>query len=358
MINKVLIVGALGVVGLAAFRHFDALEDWEAVGLSRRSPDFPVRGRWLNINLAGEPPDEGAFAAAAGVTHLVYTALFEKASLRAGWTEREQIDTNVRMLRNAVDGLSAVSSELRHVTLLQGTKAYGVHHGQMRIPARESDPRFIASNFYYEQEDWLRETAARRGFAVTILRPQAVCGFALGNPMNVVTAVGVYAAICRELGMPMRYPGSLLCVKQATEAGLLAKAIYWAATTPRCAGETYNITNGDCFVWENVWGRVAGHFGIQAGPNHPFSLAAVMPDKGDVWERIVRRHGLLPYHYEEVCRSWQFLDYAVRQGEALPRHSLVSDIKSRRHGFLEFYDTEEMFLDLIRAMQEARVLPT
>lgn len=35
--------------------------------------------------------------------------------------------------------------------------------------------------------------AVRNGFPVTVLRPQIVCGFALGNPMNVVSALGLYA---------------------------------------------------------------------------------------------------------------------------------------------------------------------
>ena len=54
------------------------------------------------------------------------------------------------MLTNLLDALRMAESNVRHLTLLQGTKAYGVHHGPYKMPARESDPRFIASNFYYE----------------------------------------------------------------------------------------------------------------------------------------------------------------------------------------------------------------
>jgi hypothetical protein len=42
----------------------------------------------------------------------------------------------------------------------------------------------------------------------TVLRPGgAVCGLSQGSPMNLATVIAVYAAICRELGLPLRFPG-------------------------------------------------------------------------------------------------------------------------------------------------------
>ena len=49
------------------------------------------------------------------------------------------------------------SAGLRHIAVLQGTKAYGVHQGPSKTPAKESDPRYLPPNFYYAQEDFLRE---------------------------------------------------------------------------------------------------------------------------------------------------------------------------------------------------------
>ena len=42
-----------------------------------------------------------------------------------GWRERDQMETNLLMLRNLLDPLCALTSGLRHISLLQGTKAYG-----------------------------------------------------------------------------------------------------------------------------------------------------------------------------------------------------------------------------------------
>lgn len=177
----------------------------------------------------------------------------EEAELVGGWTSASQIDRNAEMLRNLLEALSLSGLRFEHLTLLQGTKAYGVHHGPYRMPAKERDPRFIASNFYYDQEDIARTQAQVQGFHITILRPQIVCGFALANPMNAVTAVGVYAAICRELDQPFRFPGGSACLQEAVDARLLGRAIKWAGSEKLGRGETYNIANGGCFSWPTLW---------------------------------------------------------------------------------------------------------
>ena len=45
------------------------------------------------------------------------------------------------MLTNLVEKVERASPDLHHITLLQGTKAYGGHLGPFRQPARESGPR-------------------------------------------------------------------------------------------------------------------------------------------------------------------------------------------------------------------------
>lgn len=292
------------------------------------------------------------------LTHVVYTALQEETTLVSGWTSDAQIGRNTLMLRNLLDALKDTGHSIRHLTLLQGTKAYGVHHGPYKMPARESDPRFIAANFYYDQEDLARERATADGFHITVLRPQIVCGFALGNPMNAVAALGVYASICRELGQPLRFPGGPACLQEAVDSRLLGRAIKWAGSEPRCRGEIYNIANGDCFSWPNLWPGFARRFGVASGIAHPFSLAEVMRDKGPVWDRIVAKHSLVPNAFGDIVASWQFMDYLLRYGRTYPHHSLVSTIKARKHGFQECMDTEEMFDNIFEELQAKRILPS
>lgn len=351
MSKTVLIAGALGVVGRAALAHFEAL-GVRVIGLSRRKPDFVTKADWICADLT-----DARAVVNDEVTHVVYAALFEELDLVRGWTDDRQIKINLTMLRNLIAAVEASSPALRHVTLLQGTKAYGIHHGPFKIPAKESDPRFIASNFYYDQEDWLCARSAGAAWDFTVLRPQLVCGFALGSPMNAVTAIGVYAAICAELDMPLRFPGGEPCFQEAVDADLLARAIAWAGDEPRCAGEIYNITNGDLFSWPNLWPGFARQFGLEPGPAHPHALAVVMPGKEAVWDRIVSRHGLAPHGYRQLVASWEFLDFTLRHGETRPRHSIMSTIKARQHGFHDCVDTEAMFARLFTQLQAEKILP-
>ena len=223
MRNKVLVAGASGVVGAAAVEAF-LREGWEVVALSRRAPEIAGSQAFthLAVDLQDAAASRAALGALTGVTHLVYTALFEKPGLIAGWQEQDQMNTNLAMLKNCLEPLEAAGNPLQHVSLLQGTKAYGIHLHPMPIPARERNPRDPHANFYWLQEDYLKERAATSGFAWTILRPQLIIGSAYGVAMNLAPVIGAYGAICRELGEPMGYPGGISWVWEAVDARLLA----------------------------------------------------------------------------------------------------------------------------------------
>jgi nucleoside-diphosphate-sugar epimerase len=141
MPNTVLIAGASGLVGAACVDRF-LDDDWNVVAVSRRQPetfsDKPFRH--LPLDLRDADATRNGVQDLSEVTHVVYAAVFEKPGLIAGWTEQDQMDINDAMLRNLIEPLSEVA-DLRHVTILQGTKAYGIHLHPMRVPARERFPR-------------------------------------------------------------------------------------------------------------------------------------------------------------------------------------------------------------------------
>jgi hypothetical protein len=162
--------------------------------------------------------------------------------------------------------------------------------------------------------------------------------------------------------VPLRYPGGSRLI-EATDARLLARAALWAGTSPRCANEAYNVTNGDVFRWAELWPRIAELFGMDVGPPHPISLASVMADKGPVWERIRERHGLR-CSLEELVPTWEFSDLIFAWGShpALGANAdsgaiLVSTIKARQHGFADCMDTEAMFLEWLSEYQRRGALP-
>ena len=118
-------------------------------------------------------------------------------------------------------------------------------------------------NFYYDQEDLLRERQQGKAWHWTALRPEATIGFGLGNPINLGMSIAVYAAISKELGLPLRFPGtekSYAVLYQITSADILAKATTWAGLSEAAKNEIFNITNGDYFRWRYLWPRIAAVF--------------------------------------------------------------------------------------------------
>ena len=85
--------------------------------------------------------------------------------------------------------------------------------------------------------------------------------------MNMIMVIAVYAVICRELGIPLWFPGShagFSILLEATDVAHLANAAIWTATEPRCGNEVFNITNGDYFRWQHLWPGFAEYFGMKA----------------------------------------------------------------------------------------------
>src|ERR1700745_3613411 len=122
--KKVLVTGASGLLGVAAIEKFLAA-GWEVIGVSRRKPELPSGRKidFLSVDLRDEEKTRAAFEPLTGITHIAYTALHEKPELVAGWSSKEQIDTNNAMLRNVVEPIVRKSSNCRHVRILQGPKS-------------------------------------------------------------------------------------------------------------------------------------------------------------------------------------------------------------------------------------------
>ncbi|MGQ3058644.1 MAG: SDR family oxidoreductase [Nevskia sp.] len=361
MTNKVLIAGASGVVGASAVEAYLAA-GWDVVALSRRAPEVDSTRPFQHLpcDLRDAASSKPALAALAGVTHVVYAALFEQPGLIAGWQDAEQMRTNLAMLDHCLTPLLAnPANRITHVSLLQGTKAYGIHLHPMPIPARERAPRDPHPNFYWLQEDWLREASRQHGFGWTILRPQLILGRAHGVAMNLIPVLGAYAAICRETGRPFGFPGGISYVWEAVDARLLANVFVWASNTEAAHGQYYNVTNGDVFEWRNLWPAIADELGVEPGPDAPLSMAEFLPAQAPVWDRIVARHGLRSISIDALLgESHHYADFCFAYGATTPPPpAFVSAIKLRRAGFTKVCDTEDTFVHWIADFQRRGVLP-
>lgn len=348
--KKALVAGALGVTGRAVVNHLVSLGDWEVIGLSRRSPEFQTTAKYLSVDLLNQSDLEARLSGITDVTHIFFAALQPAANFF------DEVAPNLAMLANTVEVVERSSKSLRKVLLVEGAKFYGAHLGAYKTPAKETDPRHMPPNFYYDQEDYLVERSAGKRWSWTAFRPSSICGFAVGNPMNMATVIAVYASLCKELGLPLRFPGSsetYHAIMEMTDAELLTKAMVWAGENDRCDGQAFNITNGDFDRWENLWPRIAQFFRMEYAPPQRLPLTLFMSDKEPVWNSLVKKHNLLNYTFREAA-AWAFGEAVFNLG-----YDVMSDTtKSRRFGFHEWVETEEMLMRLFRQFQKIRFIPS
>ncbi|MBD8494007.1 SDR family oxidoreductase [Pseudomonas syringae] len=353
MSQTALVVGASGIVGSATVQLL--LENhWQVAALSRNPST--VAGV---IPVAADLQDPASLNQALKdlkPTHVFITTWSRQA------TEAENIRVNAAMVRNVLDAVRPAGS-VQHVALVTGLKhylgpfeAYG--KGTLpQTPFRESQGRLDVENFYYAQEDEVFAAAEKDGFTWSVHRPHTVTGVAVGNAMNMATTLAVYASICKATGRPFVFPGSRVqwdSLTDMTDARQLAAQQLWAATTPVAANQAFNITNGDVFRWQWMWGRIAEYFEIQPAdfPAQPSPLETQMADDQRTWSEIVREHGLQEADITRLVSPWHTDADLGRPIE------VVTDMsKSRLLGFTAFQASDQAFFDVFDRLRQARLIP-
>lgn len=345
--DTLLVVGASGAAATRVMERALATPDLDVIGLSRRRPQGA--GAWIEADLNDAEGLRRALATQPGITHIVYAS---RAPFGEGGVE--DVAANTRMLRNLLDAAEAALPRFAHIHLIHGGKWYGLHIGPYRTPAREDDPRHLPPNFYYDQQDLVAARQQGRGWSWSASRPNFVLDVAPGRARNMVSTLGAYAAICRELGVPFDFPGragAWTALHEVSDASLLAEAVLWMLREPRCANRAFNVTNGDAFRWCDLWEFLAAQFGLPCGRPRPMSMPRWMADKEPVWEAIRARHGLvLPL--AEVA-NWDFADFFL----GMDYDVLSSMTAARAAGFTGFVDSWAMFAAQIEGYRAARVLP-
>ena len=348
--NIALIAGATGAAASRLTELIALTPGWQVVGLCRNPPANPPPGnvRYVRTDLMNLESCKAAVAAAGAVTHVVYAS---RAPFGEGGVE--DVPLNVAMLRNLLD--AAETPALKHVHLLEGGKWYGLHLGPMLSPTREDDPRHMPPNFYFDQQDFLTARRAGKAWTWSASRPQYLVDVEPGRPRNLVTVVGAYAALCREMNAAFDFPGkraSYHALTEVTDCTMLGRFIFWAMTEPKAADQAFNITNGDTFRWNRLWPRLADHFGLKMGIVRTVKLERWMADKGPVWQQIAERHGLRYTSMDDVA-LWPYGDFVWGID-----YDIVSSMsRAREAGFTGYEDSEDQFIRHIEAYRSLKVLP-
>ena len=263
------------------------------------------------------------------------------------------VEPNVTMLRNLVSTLEK-TAPLQTVSLMQGYKVYGAHLGPFKTPARESDPGVPGAEFNAAQLTWLSQFQRGKRWHWNAIRPGVVGSSVPGNTMNLALSIALYASLCKAQGLPLRFPGSEQTwhsIVDHTDAGLLAEATLWAATSPAAQNQAFNVNNGDIWRWSELWPRIARWFELDTAPPVRLSFRQLFTDYRDVWrelagERLVEADIL-------KLSDGQFADFVFSW-----HYDMFGDgSKLRRSGFTKMQATDEMFFSLFAQLRAERIIP-
>ena len=351
-----LIAGYTGAVGGALARELAGHAEWQVYGLARRPAAAAAAagtGAPGVTAVAADMADRAALRRAleplTDITHLFYCG-------RATHAEQviEDAAANLALLDNVVTATEAAAPGLRHVHLVQGGKYYGVHVGPFPTPAEESQPRAPIDNFNYDQQDYLSHRSAAAQWSWSASRPNTLVHFSPAIARNLVSTLGAYAAICRELGAALDFPGprgAYNSLTQLTTIELQARAMVWMATEPACANEAFNVTNTDLFRWHTLWPKLAEAFGMPLGSVRPLRLAEVMADRGELWRHMCARHGLVQPRLDRVA-NWGYADATLER----TWDEILSHNKTRRLGFHDWDDSLARFFAVLDQYRQAGIL--
>ena len=343
-----IVAGASGLIGRRIADHLLSTGKWNVIGLARKPPRTQNMS-WIAVDLSNGHDCKRKLGGLDNVTHIFYAARFDHPE-----GQPEPVETNAAMLSNLVEVLKR-SPALEHVHTVHGSKYYGHQLGPVPVPMHEDTPRARNRNFYFVQEDYLAASSREENWSYSTSRPHAFCDPAVDHPRSAGLVFAVYAGIQRELGLRFDFPGGELGYEahtQFTDLGLLARAVTWMATEPRCANQSFNVVNGDYPRWRELWMRLAAWLEIDVGAPRKFSLAEYMADKAAVWERVVAKHGLRKTQLHSLV-LWPYGDYQLR-----PDWEVMSSMaKARSLGFNDSVDSYDMFRRQIENYRAENIIP-
>ncbi|KAJ9099717.1 hypothetical protein QFC20_005595 [Naganishia adeliensis] len=288
--------------------------------------------------------------------------------------EEDLVGTNKKLFENTLEALARVATKLEVLLLQTGHKYYGVHKGGEYLaptPFRESAPRHKGLNFYYVQEDMLKEAAKKSGYHWIVSRPNFIIGESRGNFMSLAVTLGLYAAIHKHLGKPLNFPGSSatynLPYDFSTADHNAAHQLY-LVNKKEAYDRAFNVHDGKPLKFAEVWSKVADYFGLNL-PNPPADEA---PDANAIGKEVVllhssadfgkqnksaieswvKKHDLDPSAAEYA--TWDFLDFAT----ARTWSDLASLDEAKSVGWTEQCDTwEQGFKAVFDAMRRDKMIP-
>ncbi|UJR26448.1 hypothetical protein I4U23_007778 [Adineta vaga] len=375
--NVACVWGANGISGTAMIDAFieQPRNEWsKIICISRRSTQLDVdddRIYFISIDIftasVNEIVAELIKAGGETITHIYHFTYVEKQD------EKESDESNKILLQKALDASIKVAGErIKCFTLQTGYKYYGVHKGGEYLAARpysEDASRHAGINFYYTQEDLIKEYAEKHSWKYIITRPNVIIGVSKGNFMNFAVSLALYASLQKEKGHPLLFPGNEVswnAIVDHSDALNTARFQIWSSTNDEIQNEIFNIHNGDEVRFCTLWPHFEKYFGfipheqtfdaieeIQTGNIGilELSLADYMPKNKETWDRLVKHNRLDSSAFDYA--TWNFIDFVL--GRAFDDHGDMT--KARKFGWTTTVDTKQSYIQCFDRLKQMKIIP-
>ncbi|KAF4769852.1 hypothetical protein HAV15_011501 [Penicillium sp. str.  len=364
------VAGANGITGHAIVEYLTRRPEteWSKIIITSRRPlnarFTDPRVEFIALDFLKSPASivEQIKELCGDVTHAFFTSYIHNNDFS------KLHEKNGPLFRNYLEAVDQACPKLQRVVLQTGGKHYGFQFREMTSPLVEEMPRYDGpeSIFYYEQEDDMFTIQKRRQtWSYNIIRPMGIIGYAsqyIG--INEALPIAQYFLICRELGVPPKWPGSLsgyLRVESQSYAPGIADLTVWAATQDCCKDEAFNHFNGDMIVWKFLWHLLSDYFNAPLGSSEPTEATEPMDmlewakDKRPVWESIVAKNGGDPDAFQ--LDSFALMNWYITP--SVMKSPLISTVrKARSLGWTRHDDTYDTWLKTFKSYQNAGVLPS
>ncbi|TIB95031.1 NAD(P)-binding protein [Wallemia mellicola] len=285
-----------------------------------------VKDSHVSVDLLNSSSDEIAESLVKGgagdATHAFFFSYIAKDD------EDELIDVNFKLFSNSVEALHK-GTKVKSFLLQTGYKYYGAFVGGEALqpyPWVEDSGRYKGKNFYFKQEDYLRESAVKYNWKWVIARPNFITGVSLGNFMSIATTVALYAVACKELNTPFYFPGSKYSYHlqyDHSNAKNNAEFEVFALDNPKAVNKVFNIHDGAHNSFDILWPKIARYFGLALPEpvaedvkvkehqelKSVHSVQKWAEENKDKFGAIVKKYNLDPKAYEHA--TWPFLDGAT-----------------------------------------------
>lgn len=170
-------------------------------------------------------------------------------------------------MENFICGLTHSGLIPKRFLLQTGAKHYGFHIGPAMNPSFESDPRIVLEpNFYYPQEDLLKEYCKLNETSWNVIRPSYIIGAVRESALNYLIGLAIYGAVQAHLERPLDFPGDFTAWdREFCQSTALLNAYFeeWVVLTGQAGNEAFNIQDGQPFTWGRFWPYLASWYGTK-----------------------------------------------------------------------------------------------